>query len=112
MLASLNLPPQMMPCDVATHWNSTYDMLEFALEYCPAIDSITAVQELNLHKHKLVPEEWEIAMSFRDVLKVSHLLFFLPPDLTLGPDLQRHNTIFFLRHPQPFHCHSSYGPYR
>jgi hypothetical protein len=83
MLTSLNLPHRMMPHDVATRWNSTYDMLEFALRYHPAIDSMTAVRELELRKHELVPEEWEIAMSLQDVLKASHSLFFLPLDLTL-----------------------------
>ncbi|KAF8261931.1 hypothetical protein EI94DRAFT_1604566, partial [Lactarius quietus] len=42
-LTSLNLPPRMMPRDVATCWNSTYDMLDFAIQYHLAIVSMTAV---------------------------------------------------------------------
>jgi hypothetical protein len=83
MLASLNLPPRMMPRDVATCWNSMFDMLEFALEHRQEIDSMTAVRDLDLCKHELVPEEWEIAASLQDVLKVRHSLFFFPLDLTL-----------------------------
>ncbi|KAH8987625.1 hypothetical protein EDB92DRAFT_1801297, partial [Lactarius akahatsu] len=74
-LVSLNLPRRMMPRDVATRWNSTYDMLEFAIQYRPAIDLMTAVRE-ELRKYKLVSEEWRIAKELQDVLKVSHFFFF------------------------------------
>ena len=68
----------MMPRDVATCWNSTYDMLNFAIQFRPAIDSMTAVRNLDLRNFELVPEEWEIAKSLRDVLRVSlsSCLFF------------------------------------
>ena len=32
----------IMPWDVSTHWNSTYDMLKFAYTYHEAIDKITS----------------------------------------------------------------------
>ena len=32
-LEDFGLSPRMMPRDVSTRWNSTYDMLEFAIEY-------------------------------------------------------------------------------
>jgi hypothetical protein len=73
----------MMPRDVATRWNSTYDMLDFAIQFRPAIDSMTEVRNLDLRKLELVSEEWEIATSLRDVLKVSHSPCFLSLDLTL-----------------------------
>ena len=37
----LGLKPRILPRDV-TRWNSTFDMLSFALEYRAAIDAITA----------------------------------------------------------------------
>src|ERR1700733_4490903 len=77
VLTSLKLPHQMMPCDVATCWNSTFDMLKFAIQYHPEIDSMTAVWDLDLRKYELVPEEWEIATDLQDVLKASHSSFFL-----------------------------------
>ena len=61
----------MMPRDVATRWNSTYDMLEFAIEFREALDTITGEKEMRLRKYKMDNEEWEIAQQLRDVLKVS-----------------------------------------
>ncbi|KIL59370.1 hypothetical protein M378DRAFT_55595, partial [Amanita muscaria Koide BX008] len=37
----LGLVVRMMPRDVKTRWNSTFDMLEFAIEYRLALDKIT-----------------------------------------------------------------------
>ena len=61
----------MMPWDVSTRWNSTYDMLEFAIRYCVAIDAMTAVREYDLRKYELLSTEWKIATELQDVLKVS-----------------------------------------
>jgi hypothetical protein len=64
-----------MPRDVTTRWNSTYDMVEFAVKYRAAIDAMTAARDLDLRKYELIPEEWEIAKELRDVLKVGGLIF-------------------------------------
>ena len=45
-------------------------MLDFALKYRPAIDTMTATRELNLQKYELVAEEWKIAGELRTVLQV------------------------------------------
>jgi len=58
----------MMPHDVSTHWNSTYGMLVFALEYHEAIDGITGDREMR--KYELWEEEWELVQQLCDVLKV------------------------------------------
>lgn len=65
----------MMPRDVSTRWNSSYDMLDFAIKYRPAIDAMTAVRELDLRKYELESAEWVIAGELRDVLKVHCLSF-------------------------------------
>lgn len=75
-LDSCDLPHRMMPRDVSTRWNSTFDMLHFALEYRDAIDTMTAKRDLDLRKYELSPAEWGIAKELRDVLKVC-LRFFL-----------------------------------
>jgi hypothetical protein len=75
-LEDFSLSPRMMPRDVSTRWNSTYDMLEFAVEYREALDSITGNQKMKLRRYELADDDWEIATKLRDVLKVSHLIFF------------------------------------
>ncbi|KAF8870860.1 hypothetical protein BD779DRAFT_1403162, partial [Infundibulicybe gibba] len=47
-LKSLGLSDRMMPRDVSTRWNSTFDMLMFALNYKEALNSICSNIELNL----------------------------------------------------------------
>ncbi|KAH8995599.1 hypothetical protein EDB92DRAFT_1794344 [Lactarius akahatsu] len=59
-LTSLRLPHRMMPRDVTTHWNSTFDMLVFVIQYRLAIDLMTATRNLGLRKHELVSTEWVV----------------------------------------------------
>ena len=59
-----------MPRDVTTRWNSTYDMLEFAVKYRSAIDDITGDKSANLRKYELDDDEWTITMQLQNTLKV------------------------------------------
>ena len=63
-----------MPRDVATRWNSTFDMLNFAIDHITAINLITADRDMKLRQYELSEGDWTIARQLRDVLKV---LFFL-----------------------------------
>jgi hypothetical protein len=54
------LPPPLIPDNVTTQWNSTYNMLRVAMAYHAAIDDITADKSVKLQKYELHEEEWDI----------------------------------------------------
>ena len=62
----------MMPRDISTRWNSTYDMLEFATRYRAAIDGMTVVRKFDLCRYELVHTKWQIAMELQEILMVSN----------------------------------------
>ena len=66
-----------MPWDVATWWDSTYNMLEFATEYRAALDIMTADRDMNLRKYELSKKEWGMATELCEVLQVCLCVFFL-----------------------------------
>ncbi|KAG0705866.1 hypothetical protein DFH29DRAFT_799488 [Suillus ampliporus] len=75
ILEDLKLAVRIMPCDVSTRWNSTYDMLNFALEYRKGIDAITDKRKLGLGEYELKPNEWLLVKQFCDILKDATLFF-------------------------------------
>ena len=60
-----------LPRNVAMHWNSMFDMLDFALEYWAGIDVITDKNKLGVNQYTLGDEEWELLKQLHNVLKVS-----------------------------------------
>ncbi|KAG2085761.1 uncharacterized protein F5147DRAFT_527794, partial [Suillus discolor] len=46
ILIDQSMSPTNMPRDVSTRWNSTYDMLEYAVSHRKAIDAVTQRREL------------------------------------------------------------------
>ena len=74
MLEHLQLGHCNMPHNVQTHWNSTYDMLSFALEYCLAVKSMTQIRDLVLCSYELEAEEWELAQQLTNMLKVGQIV--------------------------------------
>jgi hypothetical protein len=58
----------MIPRDVITRWNSTYDMLVFALEYRKVIDEIP--EDRDMRKYELEEDEWTLVQQLCDVLEV------------------------------------------
>ena len=61
---------RIMPHDVSTRWNSTYNMLCFAIEYQAVLNTITGECDMKLREYELTAAEWAIAIQLRDLLKV------------------------------------------
>ena len=70
-LKDLKLPDRLMPHDVPTRWNSTFDMLEFVLVYQKVICSITGDPDLpGLEACELTTQEWRIVEQLSEILLV------------------------------------------
>ena len=61
----------MMPCDVSTRWNSTFDMIQFAITYHEPLNDRTGCRAMKLRDYELMEDEWKIAEQLSDVLDVS-----------------------------------------
>jgi hypothetical protein len=70
-LEDLDLDLKLIPCDVTTQWNSTYDMLSFVLKYRKAIDNYTGDRRNNLRGFELTVEEWSVVRQLCEILEVS-----------------------------------------
>jgi hypothetical protein len=62
---------QIMLHDVSTRWNSTFNMLDFALQYRWDIDAMTDQRKLGLGAFELVDNDWMLVEQLCDTLKVS-----------------------------------------
>lgn len=69
-VAEFKLPERLIPRNVKTRWNSTYEMLKVAVEYRKVVDAMCADRNLELRKFELSSREWTIARQLTDVLKV------------------------------------------
>jgi hypothetical protein len=65
----------MMPRDVATCWNYTYEMLSFTYTYCDAYNELTRNRDMKMRKYEIEDSEWEIVKQLADVLKVCVYFF-------------------------------------
>jgi hypothetical protein len=65
------LKDKLIPRDVSTRWNSTFDMLSTGIEYRVAIDMMASDRKNGLRELELSAEEWGIATQLRDILKVA-----------------------------------------
>jgi hypothetical protein len=112
-LTAHGLPHRIIPRDVATRWNSTFDMLDFAVKYRPAIDTMTAARDLGLRNYELDQAEWKIAEDLGGVLKVSqYLMVFHPHTNQLSLGFQRRYTVLFPCYSESSLCHPCDGPHR
>ena len=70
ILQELKVPQRMIPCDIRTRWNSTFDMLDFAVEHITAINTITGDRDMKLRQYELSEDDWDMTRPLRDLLKV------------------------------------------
>ena len=64
-----------MPRDVATRWNYTYEMLNFAYTYREAYNELCANRDMKMRKFEVEDREWEIVKQLADILKVKSPFF-------------------------------------
>ena len=60
--------------DVSTRWNSTHDMLTFAVEHKKQLSELTSDLTNDLRAFELSQVEWKLAEELRDTLKVNKYL--------------------------------------
>ncbi|KAL1684500.1 hypothetical protein GGG16DRAFT_68183, partial [Schizophyllum commune] len=70
-----HLAIRLLPRDVRTRWNSTFDMLIFAIKYRVVVDDLTARRDLGLRAFELTKVEWDMASDLSRVLKQATLFF-------------------------------------
>ena len=100
-----------MPRDVQTRWNSTYDMLVFAIAYRKAINKLTGDKSAGLRKYELSDEEWKVAKQLCALLKVHDFLCTMN-DLDLHLlGLQRCHVVLLSRHTKSGNGHPRDGSY-
>lgn len=100
ILEELRLTLRMIPRNVSTRWNSTYDMLTFILEHKSAITRLTSEQEMKLRKYELDKKEWELIDQLCRALKVCIIIFLALSHPTFF-QVFKDATLFFLRDGTP-----------
>ena len=112
ILEKLNEKVTYIPCDIATHWNFMFDILDYVLQHRKAVDGITQRQELGLRRFELSDEEWWIVEQLHKVLLVHtpvYLVFDHVIIATSTPGSQGHYDVLLMWNSKPGDCNSSNG---
>jgi hypothetical protein len=89
---------RLIPRDVKTRWNSTYDMLTVAFDYCLVIDNVTGNKTLKLRQYELNDGDWEVVKDLLRVLKVGlYLCCHTWKTQTSWLDVQGRHAVFLSR---------------
>jgi len=86
-----------MPHDVPTCWNSTFNMLDFALEYKAAINTITGNRDMKMQTLELDAPKWTIASQLQETLRVSQVVHAQQAYTDFLFQIFKHATLFFSR---------------
>ncbi|KAF8232976.1 hypothetical protein L208DRAFT_1269262, partial [Tricholoma matsutake] len=65
----------LIPHDVKTHWNSTYNMLKMANQYHHAINDLIANKLLKLQQYELDENDWVILEDLLHIYKEATMFF-------------------------------------
>jgi hypothetical protein len=60
------LSKRMMPRDMATHWNYTYEMLSFAYTYRNMYNELTGNRDMKMRKYEIEDSAWEIVKQLAE----------------------------------------------
>ncbi|KAJ7811786.1 hypothetical protein B0H14DRAFT_2313592, partial [Mycena olivaceomarginata] len=66
---------RLLPRDVRTRWNSTYNMLVVAVQYKEVLNALTADRNLLLRRYELSDNDWAIIDDLVYTLEKATLLF-------------------------------------
>jgi hypothetical protein len=86
-------------------------MLDFAVKYHPAIDTIMAAQDLGLRDYKLDQAKWKIAKDLGDILKVTQYFSVFHSNPDIYPGFQRWYTVLLPCNSKSSRCHPHDGPH-
>lgn len=70
LLGELGQPVVLIPRDVRTRWNSTFEMLDSCLKHKKALTQLCSDKSNGLRSFEVSEREWEIAKQLRNMLKV------------------------------------------
>ncbi|KAF8690374.1 hypothetical protein AX14_002970 [Amanita brunnescens Koide BX004] len=69
-LADLKMDYRIMPPNVTTCWNSTYDMLDFTVKYRNVLDKMTSDRKNDLCKYEVDDNDWKLAEQLHNMLEI------------------------------------------
>jgi len=114
ILQELQMAVSFLPRDVMTRWNSTFDMIDYALLHWKAINNVAQDRELGLRRFELSNNEWIVLGQLHNVLKVRLMCSILaasvcPNQTQPNLDSQECHNLLFSVNTQPCQSDTRHG---